>query len=98
MPSICFRSSAPALRGALSASSRAVDVGHLGDDYFINMASGGFGAEVTTSADDATVAARESDADAGGGTEESTAEHGSVAERDAETETEREDRTDLTAK
>ncbi|SHF41944.1 lipid kinase YegS [Modicisalibacter ilicicola DSM 19980] len=39
----------PALRGALSASSRAVDVGHLGDDYFINMASGGFGAEVTTS-------------------------------------------------
>ena len=38
-----------ALRGALSASSRAVDVGHLGDDYFINMASGGFGAEVTTS-------------------------------------------------
>nr|WP_299246300.1 lipid kinase YegS [uncultured Halomonas sp.] len=38
-----------ALREALSVSSRAVDVAHLGDDYFINVASGGFGAQVTTS-------------------------------------------------
>nr|WP_298414728.1 lipid kinase YegS [uncultured Halomonas sp.] len=36
-----------ALRVALSVSSRAVDVVHLGDDYFINVASGGFGAQVT---------------------------------------------------
>ncbi|WP_048306077.1 lipid kinase YegS [Halomonas sp. PR-M31] len=38
-----------ALREALSASSRAVDVAHLGEDFFINIASGGFGAQVTTS-------------------------------------------------
>ncbi|MGC3873597.1 lipid kinase YegS [Halomonas sp. GXIMD04776] len=38
-----------ALRTALGVSSRAVDVAHLGEDYFINMASGGFGAQVTTS-------------------------------------------------
>lgn len=38
-----------ALHTALSVSSRAVDVAHLGADYFINMASGGFGAEITTS-------------------------------------------------
>jgi lipid kinase YegS len=39
----------PALRTALSVTPRAVDVAHLGSDYFINVASGGFGAEVTTS-------------------------------------------------
>lgn len=38
-----------ALHTALSVSPRAIDVAHLGDDYFINMASGGFGAEITTS-------------------------------------------------
>lgn len=38
-----------ALRTALTVSAHAVDVAHLGADYFINMASGGFGAEITTS-------------------------------------------------
>lgn len=38
-----------ALHTALTVSSRAVDIAHLGNDYFINMASGGFGAEITTS-------------------------------------------------
>lgn len=38
-----------ALHTALSASSHAVDVASLGSDYFINMASGGFGAEITNS-------------------------------------------------
>lgn len=38
-----------ALSTALSVSPQLVDVAHLGADYFINMASGGFGAEITTS-------------------------------------------------
>ncbi len=38
-----------ALRAALQGTTRAVDVARLGDDCFINMATGGFGAEITTS-------------------------------------------------
>lgn len=38
-----------ALNAALQGTTRAVDVARLGDDCFINMASGGFGAEITTS-------------------------------------------------
>ncbi|WP_136067545.1 lipid kinase YegS [Modicisalibacter radicis] len=39
----------PALELALSGGGHAVDVARLGDDCFINMATGGFGAEITTS-------------------------------------------------
>lgn len=39
----------PALATALEASPQAVDVVRLGDHYYINMASCGFGAEVTSS-------------------------------------------------
>nr|WP_297458129.1 lipid kinase YegS [uncultured Halomonas sp.] len=38
-----------ALNAALRGTARAIDVARLGDDFFINMASGGFGAEITTS-------------------------------------------------
>ncbi|MCK0715446.1 lipid kinase YegS [Chromohalobacter sarecensis] len=38
-----------ALRVALDASPHNVDVGSLGGDYFINLASGGFGAQITNS-------------------------------------------------
>ncbi|HET8791292.1 MAG TPA: lipid kinase YegS [Modicisalibacter sp.] len=38
-----------ALNAALQGTTQAVDVARLGDDHFINMASGGFGAEITTS-------------------------------------------------
>ncbi|WP_277810110.1 lipid kinase YegS [Chromohalobacter canadensis] len=38
-----------ALRVALEARSHNVDVGSLGGDYFINLASGGFGAQITNS-------------------------------------------------
>ncbi len=39
----------PALELALSGHGHDVDVAHLGEDCFINMATGGFGAEITTS-------------------------------------------------
>lgn len=38
-----------ALRMALETPPHRVDVGTLGDDYFINLASGGFGAQITNS-------------------------------------------------
>lgn len=38
-----------ALELALCGYGYDVDVAHLGEDYFINMATGGFGAEITTS-------------------------------------------------
>lgn len=38
-----------ALRVALDAKPHLVDVGSLGGDYFINLASGGFGAQITNS-------------------------------------------------
>ncbi|WP_280540330.1 lipid kinase YegS [Chromohalobacter sp. 11-W] len=38
-----------ALRVALEARPHNVDVGSLGGDYFINLASGGFGAQITNS-------------------------------------------------
>ncbi|WP_338053817.1 lipid kinase YegS [Salinicola halophilus] len=38
-----------ALELALTGKSRAIDVGMLDDDPFVNVASGGFGAEITTS-------------------------------------------------
>lgn len=39
----------PALELALATRGHEVDVAQLGEDYFINMATGGFGAEITTS-------------------------------------------------
>lgn len=39
----------PALELALAGHGHAVDVARLGEDCFINMATGGFGAEITTS-------------------------------------------------
>ncbi|WP_110687867.1 lipid kinase YegS [Salinicola aestuarinus] len=39
----------PALELAVTGQARAIDVGMLDDEPFVNVASGGFGAEITTS-------------------------------------------------
>jgi len=42
---------APALRFALTSAGHAVDVGKVGARYFLNVATGGFGVDITTQTD-----------------------------------------------